>query len=99
VVEDDDEPLTPNKADGAAKDREGAITDSEVAGVEVRVAPLGAAKGAAKVPVVIVVEDDDEPLTPNKADGAVKDREGAITDSEVAGVEVEPLTPNKRRRL
>jgi hypothetical protein len=45
-----------------------------------------------------VVEDDDEPLTPNKADGAVKDREGSITDTEVAGVEVEPLTPNKRRR-
>ncbi len=77
----EDESPTPSKSTGAV---EGAAEGA-----------TAATKGAAKVPGVIVVEDDDEPLTL----GAVKDREGAISDSEVAGVEVEPLTPKKRRRL
>jgi hypothetical protein len=90
VTEVDDESPTPSKATGAA----------EGAAAATKGATDGATKGAAKVPDVIVVEDDDEPLTLSKADGAFKDREGALADSEVAGVEVEPLTPpNKRRRF
>jgi hypothetical protein len=42
-----------------------------------------------------VAETTGELPTPRKADGAVEDREGAVTGLALAGAEVEPPTPSQ----